>query len=162
MQETQVRFLGQEDPLEEGMAIHSSILGIFLWCRIHLQCRTPEFDPWVGKIPWRRKWLPTSLFIPGEFHGQKGLMVYSPWGCKESDATECREPARAIPPMTRSCGRELLSKASGLKGLPRPARASTPKPESVYLTVLCISPTLLTLTGGYPDHLSLEKINLGL
>ena len=52
--------------------------------------------------------------------------------------------------MTRSCGRELLSKASGLKGLPKPARASTPKPESICLTVLCLSPTLLTLTGGYP------------
>ena len=52
--------------------------------------------------------------------------------------------------MTRSCGRELLSKASGLKGLPRPARASTSKPESVCLTILCLSPTLLTLTEGYP------------
>ena len=115
---------------------------------------SPVETPEVPQDPcqhWRRKWLPTSLFIPGEFHGQKGLMVYSPWGCKESDATECREPARAIPPMTRSCGRELLSKASGLKGLPRPARASTPKPESVCLTILCLSPTLLTLTGGYPQ-----------
>ena len=62
----------------------------------------------------------------------------------------CREPAQAIPPMTRSCGRDLISKASGLEGLPRPAWASTPKPESVYLTILCLSPTLLTLTGGYP------------
>ena len=62
----------------------------------------------------------------------------------------CQEPAREIPPMTRSCGRELLSKASGLEGLPRPARASTPQPESVCLTILCLSPTLLTLTGGYP------------
>ena len=40
---------------------------------------------------------------------------------------------------------------SGLKGLPGPARASTPKPESVCLTILCLSPTLLTLTGGYPQ-----------
>ena len=62
----------------------------------------------------------------------------------------CREPAQAIPPLTRSCERELLSKASGLEGLPRPAQASTPKPESVCLTILCLSPTLLTLTGGYP------------
>ena len=53
--------------------------------------------------------------------------------------------------MTRSCGRELLSKASGLEGLPRPARASIPKPESVCLTILCLSPTHLTLTGGYPQ-----------
>ena len=43
----------------------------------------------------------------------------------------CWEPAREIPPMTRSCGRELLSKASGLEVFPRPAQASAPKPESL-------------------------------
>ena len=42
----------------------------------------------VGKIPWRREWLPTPVFLPGEFHGQQSLMGYSPWGCKESDTTE--------------------------------------------------------------------------
>ena len=50
---------------------------------IHLQCGRPEFDPWDGKIPWRRERLPTPVFWPGEFHGQ-----YSPWGHKESDTTE--------------------------------------------------------------------------
>ena len=53
------------------------------WYRMHLQCRKPGFDPWVGKIPWRREWLPTLVFWPGEFHG-----LYSPWGGKESDTTE--------------------------------------------------------------------------
>ena len=43
---------------------------------------------WVGKIPWRRKWQPTPLFLPGEFHGQRSLAGYSSWGCKESDTTE--------------------------------------------------------------------------
>ena len=57
----------------------------------------------------------------------------------------------AIPPMRRSCGRDLISKGSGLDRSPGPARASTPKPESVCLTILCLSPTLLTLTGGYPQ-----------
>ena len=47
-----------------------------------LQCRRPGFDPWVGKIPWRREWLPTLVFLPGEFHGQRSLAGYSPWGCK--------------------------------------------------------------------------------
>ena len=37
---------------------------------------------------WRRKWLPTPVFLPGEFHGQKSLVGYSPWGHKESDRTE--------------------------------------------------------------------------
>ena len=36
---------------------------------IHLQCERPGFDPWVGKIPWRSKRLPTPVFWPGEFHG---------------------------------------------------------------------------------------------
>ena len=47
-----------------------------------------EFDPWVRKIHWRRKWLPTPVFLPGEFHGQRSLVGYSPWSHKESDATE--------------------------------------------------------------------------
>ena len=51
--------------------------------RICLQYGRPGFDPWVGKIPWRRKRLPTPVFWPREFHG-----LYSPWGHKESDMTE--------------------------------------------------------------------------
>ena len=39
----------------------------------------PGFDPWVGKIPWRGKWQPTPLFLPGESHGQRSLAGYSPW-----------------------------------------------------------------------------------
>ena len=39
------------------------------WYRICLQCRRPKFDPWVRKIPWGREWQPTSVFLPGEFHG---------------------------------------------------------------------------------------------
>ena len=41
------------------------------------------FDPWVVKIPWRREWLPTPVFWPGEIHG-----LYSPWGRRESETTE--------------------------------------------------------------------------
>ena len=54
MQETQVRFLGWEDPLEKGMATHSSILFFFFSS--------------------------TPVFLPGEFHGQRSLAGYSPWG----------------------------------------------------------------------------------
>ena len=43
----------------------------------------PGFDPWVGKIPWRRERLPTPVFWPREFLG-----LYSPWGCKGLDTTE--------------------------------------------------------------------------
>ena len=59
------------------------------------------------------------------------------------------EPPREIPPMTRSCGRELLSKASGLNGLPRLSRAPTQNPESVWFTISWLLPTPLTLTWGY-------------
>ena len=49
------------------------------------RCR---LDPWVGKIPWSRKRQPTPVFLPGESHGQRSLVGYSPWGHKESDATQ--------------------------------------------------------------------------
>ena len=45
-------------------------------------------NPWVRKIPWRRKWQPTPVILPGEFHGQRSQAGYSPWGCKESGMTE--------------------------------------------------------------------------
>ena len=50
--------------------------------------RETGFDPWVGKFPWRRKWQPTPVFLPGESHGWRSLVGYSPWGLKESDTTE--------------------------------------------------------------------------
>ena len=46
------------------------------------------FDSWVGKIPWRRKWQPAPVSLPGKFHGRRSLAGYSPWGHKESDMTE--------------------------------------------------------------------------
>ena len=55
---------------------------------ICLQCRRPGFDPWVGKIPRRRKWQPTPVFLPGKSHGWQSLVGYCPWGRKESDMTE--------------------------------------------------------------------------
>ena len=53
-----------------------------------LQCRRPGFNPWLGKIPWRRKWQPTPVFLPGKSHGWRSLVGYSPRGRKESDTTE--------------------------------------------------------------------------
>ena len=52
------------------------------------KCGRPGFDPWVGKIPWRRKWQPTPVLLPGESHGQRSLVGYSPWSRKELDTTE--------------------------------------------------------------------------
>ena len=47
-----------------------------------------EFEPWVGKIPWRRKWQPTPISLMGKSHGQRSLVGYSPWDHKEFDMTE--------------------------------------------------------------------------
>ena len=130
MWETQVQALGQEDPLERGMATHSTILALripwtempsglqsmgsqrvrhdwvintyllylllcneYVW-RASLVVQMVKNLPavqetQVRKIPWRREQLPTPVFLPGEFHGQKSLEgSYSPWGHKESDTTE--------------------------------------------------------------------------
>ena len=54
-------------------------------CRRHKRC---GFDPWVRKILWRRAWKPTPVFFPGESHGQRSLVKYSPLGHKVSDTTE--------------------------------------------------------------------------
>ena len=122
VQETRVRSLSWEDPLEKEMATYSSILawkiswteesgglqsmGSQSWARLsnkHLtsgwgsgkepacRCRRHRrrrFSPWVRKIPWRRKWQPTPAFLPGESHGQRSLVGYSPQGRRESDTTK--------------------------------------------------------------------------
>ena len=60
------------------------------------------FDPWVRKIPWRREWLPTPVFLPREFHRQRSLVDYNPWGHKESDTTDqlilslCHTPSPGV------------------------------------------------------------------
>ena len=46
------------------------------------RCKRPGFNPWVGKIPWKRKWQPTPVFLPGESYGQRSLVGYNPWGHK--------------------------------------------------------------------------------
>ena len=51
-------------------------------CRRHRRC---EFNPWVTKIPWRRKWQPAPILLPGKSHG---LVGYCPWCCKKLDTTE--------------------------------------------------------------------------
>ena len=56
--------------------------------KICLQCRWHKrfgFDPWIRMIPWRRKWQPTPVFLPGEFHEQRSMEGYSPWSRKESE-----------------------------------------------------------------------------
>ena len=149
MWETQVWSLGREDPLEKGMATHSSILawripwteepgGLqsmgsqrvghdwatntrgfpgdtsgkeFLWQ--WRRCKRHGFSLWVRKIPWRRKWQPTPVFLPGKSHGQRSLASYSPWGHKEMDMTEHKNWIHCLP-----CSLSPLHGCIHLLGLP--------------------------------------------
>ena len=66
------------------MATHSSISdfkdfpGSARGKGLTYQCGRPGFNPWVRKIPWRKEWLPTPVFLPGESHGQRSLAGYNP------------------------------------------------------------------------------------
>ena len=52
------------------------------WLSVCLQCGRQRFSLWVRKIPWRRKWQPTPVFLPEKLHGLRSLVGYSPWGCR--------------------------------------------------------------------------------
>ena len=67
---------------------HPCIMGFPRQSKLCLKCRVCGFDPWVRKIPWRREWQPIPVILPGEFHRQRSLVVYSPWGWKESNRIE--------------------------------------------------------------------------
>ena len=78
-----------------GLITISSSSGLPRWlggkestcqCR---SCKRHGFDPWVRKIPWSRKWQPTAVLLLGKSYGQRSLMSYSPWGCRELATTEC-------------------------------------------------------------------------
>ena len=98
---------------------------------------------------------PSLFLLPSPLRGKKwedwsclilGHSILGSLGGKSAGSHQGRSH-----PWQRSCGRDLTGKGgSGLKGPPESARASTPKPKSVCLTILCLSPALLTLTGGYP------------
>ena len=81
MQEMWVRSLGREDPLEEEVATHSSILA---W-------RIPQTEDSIGLRSTelqRRQWHPAPVLLPGKSHGRRSLVGCSPWGRKELDTTE--------------------------------------------------------------------------
>ena len=85
-----------EKNLKKSICMH--VYNLFLQCNSFpsgsdgresaSQYRRHSFDPWVGKIPCRREWQPTLVLLPGEFHGQRSLVGYSPWGYNESETAE--------------------------------------------------------------------------
>ena len=82
--------------LEANLATSDKIKSIHTFCGASgkepacqcRRCKRCRFDPWVGKIPWRRAWQLSSVFLPGESHGQRSLVGYGPQGLKELDMAE--------------------------------------------------------------------------
>jgi len=60
------------------------------------RCKRHKFNPWIQKMPWRRACQPTTIFLPGKFHGQRTLASYNPQGGKESDTTKTTQHAHSL------------------------------------------------------------------
>ena len=96
------------------------------------QWRRPRrrgFDPWVRKAPWRRKWQPTPVFLPGESHRERNLVGYSPQGHKESNMT----------------GRTKYAQVSTLR---------LRKKKMSSASVMCLWPIHVTQPGTFPPDLA--------
>ena len=96
------------------------------------RCRRRKFDPWVGKIPWRRKWQPTLVFLPGKSHGQRSLTGYSLQGRKELDTTVWLNNNNSVSKIIAfniqafpggSDGKESACNAGGLGSIPGSGRS---------------------------------------
>ena len=88
MQERLVQTLGREDPLEKEMATHSSILVWAQYSGVWLFCDSMNCSPQGYSVSSSRGWLLTPGFLPGESHGHRCPVGYSPWGHEESDTAE--------------------------------------------------------------------------
>ena len=102
-------------------AVGTGFLLWLRWYRICLQCRRPKFDPWVRKIPWGRDWQPTSVFLPGEFHGSvvNSLKQLLP---------QLRQPEPLLCTSSSSDGAVVLSGGQGgsFRNLLHPCRLTDP------------------------------------
>ena len=111
--------------------------------RICLQCRRPGFDPWVRKIPWRREWQPTPGFSPGESHGQRSLVGYSPRGHKELGTTEPLTPWIRGPTKPQSLSWLQAYSLSSLMLSATPSVSKIPFLQGSWLLSGNLSPILL-------------------
>ena len=123
------------------------------------QCRRPQFDPWVRKIPWGRERQPTPVWMPRKSQGQRSLVGCSPRGCKELDTRTQRCWEQELRPWQRSWGRRLGRRKGGIKPQESPWKSSSTYPQNQSLPTFCfvLSPTPLTLQGAAPHYLSLKK-----
>ena len=145
------------------------------WLRICLQCQRPRFDPWAWNIPWEREEQTTAVFLPGEFHGQRSLVDYSPLCHKESDRTEhltlshfqtAQEKHSCIPtnsvrgfpflhklPSTPagSDGKESACNAEDMSSIPGLGRSPVEE-NGNPLQYSCLENPMDRGTWGVPDH----------
>ena len=112
-------------------------------CRI---CRRHSFHPWFGKIPWRRKWQPTPVFLPGESHGQSSLVAYCPGGVQR--VTHRWAHVHTCSVMSNSL------QAHGLQHARPPCPSPTPRAysNSCPLSQWC-HPTILSSVVPFSSHL---------
>ena len=89
--------------------------------------RRHGFSPGIGKIPWRRAWQPTPVFLPGESLGQRSLVGYSPFGRKQSDMTER---------LSKQAGSSLGQGLTGV-GHFQPSPGELPTLGGGYWLILC-------------------------
>ena len=90
------------------------------------QCKRCRFHPWVGKIPWRRKWQSIPVFLPGESHGQRSLQSYSPWGHRTEHA--CTRMITQPSPRLCVCGNSGFVRSSSWGFLGHPGDQATSLP----------------------------------
>ena len=106
-------------------------------------CRRSRFNPWVRKIPWRRKWQPTPVLLPRESHGQRSFAAYSPWDGKESDMTE-RPTYTKIWKLRTSREEWLVPGANGDTG-----HTGSHRDDIVDPVILTLDPGALVLKSQY-------------
>ena len=116
-----------------------------------------KFNPWVRKILWRRAWQPTPIFLPGESHGQRSLVGYSPWGHRELDMTEATEHTHTNQREALGRHREKAAACEPRKGASaetNPAAISTPsRQDCEKVNFSCSSPCSVVLCHGSPTKL---------
>ena len=122
------------------------------------------FSPWVGKIPWRKAWQPTLVFLSGDSHGERSLVGYTPWGSKELDMSEATWCACMwslhgdLPPLLPGlwrCWRSVSQWGSaGSRSGPFPPPAS---PPLLHLS-LCLSIHSPIYPFTHPSSLAFDKV----
>ena len=98
--------------------------------RICLQCKRPGLDPWVGKIPWKREWLPTPVFLSGEFHRQKSLVGSKSMGSQRIGHNLATKPSQSVQKWRRGLGFPSRSTDAAFSKCQYVARSSLLKDRS--------------------------------